>query len=139
MNSKYSTITKKYEEKYGKAFCVHLEVETAYTDEIEMECNIDYDTFIQECKIEDAKAGVTEKEEYATGLYKEMLDEFEVPYEDVFYALYCERCFIKGKQWSDPEGYADRYLLDTALVLDMEHPYLHCSGGYKFFSVADVI
>lgn len=90
--------------------------------------NANYDIFVKECKIQDAKIeGLTEEVERRTNLYKEFLDEIKCPYEDVFVSLYnglaenCGRVNIKSTFSKDEDG---NWINKTGEVLLGECPYI---------------
>lgn len=90
--------------------------------------NDNYDIFVKECKIQDAKIeGLTEEIERRTKLYREYLDEIKCPYEDVFVSLYnglaknCGRVNIKSTFSKDEDG---NWINKTGEVLLREDPYI---------------
>lgn len=125
MVSLYDQVEKEFEGIDLKVF----ENLDAYLESFEASgMNDNYDIFVKECKIQDAKIeGLTEEIERRTKLYKEYLDEIKCPYEDVFVSLYnglaknCGRVNIKSTFSKDENG---DWINKTGEVLLREDPYI---------------
>lgn len=103
----YEQIIKKYENKDLN----NTQNLISFLEELENKCNTDYDTFVECCKVEDEKEGLTEEGKRITQLYKEWLNENNIPYEDCYFSFYNWRIYIKGVEWfeSFDAGYVEEY------------------------------
>lgn len=130
MKSEYEKITTKYEKIYGENILLwNVKVYEQYIEEIEKNCNKNFDTFKKECELMDQKQHLTS--ERITYEYRNWLDELHIPFDDVFYCLYNNRCYIKGRKWVE-----DGIEFNTPLEIAVKDDFL-CNGeeDYKFFSL----
>lgn len=142
MKSNYEKIQEKYEAENGTNYTKWgITIFEEYCEEIEATCNKDYDTFKKECQIMDAKNGGTKEAERMTAAYKEeVLDDLNAKYEDVFFALYNQRCYIKGVEWIETDEDGNEMKWNTAEYLTVELPIINrYDSNYKFFQIPDII